>query len=248
MNIVSTRTVSPPRILIYGPEGVGKSTLGASAPGAVIVQTEDGLGQIDSQAFPLACQFGDVVDSLTMLATEAHEYRTVVIDTIDAMERMIHTDVCEEYGSQVLEKVDGGYGKGYKYALLRWRQILTICSSLRTDRGMCVLLLAHGRVERLEDPEGPVYDRFVPRIDKSACAMVTEWVDLIGYAHRRLAVKREQSGFRVRGVAKAVGAGGGERLIQCEGGPWAVAKNRYGITTELPLTWHALESAIRKSF
>lgn len=248
MNIISTRISSPPRLLVYGPEGVGKSTFGAYARAAVIVQTEDGLEQIDAQAFPLATRISHVTDALSELAAAQHDYRTVVIDTIDSLERLIHADVCEDFGVQSIEKADGGYGKGYKYALIRWRKILDLLSVLRAERGMCVLLLAHGRVEKFEDPEGPIYDRFVPRIDKNACALVTEWVDLVGYAHRRVVVKREQAGFRTRGVAKAVGADGGERLLRCEGGPWAVAKNRYGITCELPLQWDALETEIRKSF
>ena len=81
--IQTGRENKPPRIMVYGQEGVGKSTFGASAPGAIFIQTEDGLGEIDCRKFPLARNFGDVVAALTALRDEDHNFRTVVIDSLD---------------------------------------------------------------------------------------------------------------------------------------------------------------------
>jgi len=100
----------PPRLLIYGIEGGGKSTLAADAPKPIFIPTEDGLDQIDCNSFPLARSFDDVMACLTALATEEHDYHTVVIDTADWLERLIFDAVCKRFNATSIEKVDGGYG------------------------------------------------------------------------------------------------------------------------------------------
>ena len=105
------RTSTPPRILVYGTEGIGKSTLAAQAPHPIFIQTEDGLGEIDCHKFPLSRTFDEVQTSLTSPATEDHEYETVVIDSADWLERLIYDDICKSYGVTSIERCDGGYGE-----------------------------------------------------------------------------------------------------------------------------------------
>ena len=112
-NIKRGRESKPPRLFIYGQEGVGKSTVGAAAPNPVFVQTEDGLGEIDTAKFPLAKNLNDVLAALTALREEPHEFQTVVLDSADWLERLIWDQVCAEFGVRSIEKADGGYGKGY---------------------------------------------------------------------------------------------------------------------------------------
>lgn len=236
---------SPPRILLYGCEGVGKSTLGSETPAAIFIPTKDGLGQIDCHSFPLARSFDDVLAALSALYSEQHEYQTVVIDSLDWLERLIWDAVCADYGAKSIEKVDGGYGKGYVHALPYWRKFLDGLNAMHKERGMLVLLLAHAKVERFEDPESSAYDRYSPRLHKHACALLTEWVDIVTFATRKFRVEREDSGFnRERGIAHAIGAGGGERILRTVGGPSCVAKNRYNLPAELPLKWNDLLNAI----
>ncbi len=251
MNMLSTietgRKPSPPRILLYGREGVGKSTLGAQTPNAIFIPTEDGLGQIDCHRFPLARSFEDVLSSLGALYSEQHEYQTAVVDSLDWLERLIWDAVCRDYGAKSIEKVDGGYGKGYIHALAYWRRFVDGLCALHNERGMMVLLLAHAKVERFEDPESSAYDRYSPRLHKHASALVTEWVDIVAFATRRFRVEREDAGFnRERGIARPIGSGGGERILRTVGGPSCVAKNRYDLPDELPLSWEALLAGITK--
>lgn len=103
-NIQTGRENKPPRIMIYGSEGVGKSTFGASAPGAIFIQTEDGLGEIDCRKFPLAHSLSEVIAELTALRDEAHEFQTVVVDSVDWLERLIFDEVCREFGVRSIEK------------------------------------------------------------------------------------------------------------------------------------------------
>lgn len=239
------RTPKPPRILAYGVEGIGKSTFGSQAPKPVFIQTEDGLDEIECDKFPLATSYDDVLSALAELRTAEHEYETVVIDSLDWLERLVWDKLCSQYNVASIEKVDGGYSKGYTLALSFWREIIDQLNALRNQRGMVVLLIAHSKVERFEDPESSPYDRYSPRLHKHAAALVSEWCDAVLFATRKMRTQSEDAGFnRKRTIAHAIGKDGGERILRCVGGPSCVAKNRYGITTELPLSWAAFVNAM----
>lgn len=238
----------PPRLMIYGSEGVGKSTLAAQTPGPVFVQTEDGLGQIDCHRFPLAQSFDDILAALGSLYSEQHDYQTAVIDSLDWAERLIWDAVCRDYGAKSIEKVDGGYGKGYVYALAYWRKLLDGLIALHSKRQMMIVLLAHAKVERFEDPESAAYDRYSPRLNKHAAALITEWSDAVLFATRKFRVEADTGNFnRERHVAHAIGRDGGERVLRTVGGPSCVAKNRFNLAAELPLDWSALLAGITSS-
>jgi hypothetical protein len=243
-SIKSGRENKPPRIMVYGQEGVGKSTFGASAPGAIFVQTEDGLGEIDCRKFPLAQNFGDVVAALTALRDEDHNFRTVVIDSLDWLERLIFDEVCKEFGVRSIEKADGGYGKGYVDALVHWRKVLSLLDDLRNQRGMMVILVAHAKVERFEDPENMAYDRYAPRLHKHAASLISEWVDAVMFAMKRMRVSKDGD---ARAIASPIGADGGERILRTNGSPACVAKNRFGLPNEIPLQWDAFLQAYQNS-
>ena len=238
-SITKGREQQPPRIMIYGSEGVGKSTFASLAPNPVFIQTEDGLSEIDTSKFPLARTFEDVVMQLQAVRDEQHEYGTLVIDSVDWLERLVWDRVCADYGVKSIEKADGGYGKGYVHALTYWRQIVSILNDIRSKRGMAVILIAHAAVERFEDPEHAAYDRYTPRIHKKACSLICEWVDAVLFASRRLRVDS------TTGKAAPVGADGGERILRTNGSPACIAKNRFGLPTELPLSWAAFVEALK---
>ena len=242
MSLLSTITTGreslPPRIMVYGGEGVGKSTFASLAPNPVYVQTEDGLSELAVSKFPLAKSFDEVVLQLQAVRDEKHEFGTVVVDSLDWLERLIHDRVCADYGVKSIEKADGGYGKGYVHALTYWRQVVSILNEIRQRRGMAVVLIAHAAVERFEDPEHAAYDRYTPRLHKKACSLVCEWVDAVLFASRRMRVDS------ATGKAAPVGADGGERTIRTNGSPACIAKNRYGLPGELPLSWTAFAEAL----
>ena len=176
---------------------------------------------------------------LQAVRDEQHEYGTLVIDSVDWLERLVWDRVCADYGVKSIEKADGGYGKGYVHALTYWRQIVSILNDIRSKRGMAVILIAHAAVERFEDPEHAAYDRYTPRIHKKACSLICEWVDAVLFASRRLRVDS------TTGKAAPVGADGGERILRTNGSPACIAKNRFGLPTELPLSWAAFVEALK---
>ena len=227
-----------PRLMIYGAEGVGKSSFAALAPSPIFIQTEDGLGEIDTSRFPLCKTFDEVIQQLQAVRDEEHNFQTLVIDSLDWLERLIWDRVCCDYGVKSIEKADGGYGRGYVLALTYWRQIISHLNDIRNRRGMCVILISHASVERFEDPEHAAYDRYTPRLHKKANSLICEWVDAVLFATRRMRVDS------TTGKAAPVGADGGERIIRTNGSPACIAKNRYGLPAEIPLSWPAFMDAL----
>jgi hypothetical protein len=241
------RQSRPPRVLLYGVEGIGKSTFGSEAPKPIFIQTEDGLDEINCDRFPLATKLEDVFTALKTLRTEQHDYETVVIDSLDWLERLVWDKLCEQYSVASIEKVDGGYARGYMLALTLWRELLDYLNALRA-RGLVVILIAHSKVERFEDPESSPYDRYSPRLHKHAGALINEWCDAVLFATRKMRTQSEDAGFnRKRTVAHAIGKDGGERIMRAYGSPSCVAKNRYGIAEEMPLSWNAFVDAVAKA-
>lgn len=246
--IQSGKQPMPPRLMVYGTEGIGKSTLAADAPKPVFVQTEDGLAEIACSKFPLAQTVDDVLANLAALSAEPHDYQTVVVDSLDWLERLIFDAVCREHRVASIEKADGGYQRGYVHALSYWRKVVDALNGLRIGKGMAVILIAHAKVEKFEDPEATTYDRYSPRLHKHACALLTEWSDAVLFATRKFRTEVEDKGFgRERAIAVGIGADGGERILRCVGSPACVAKNRYGLPGELPLSWPALMAALTQT-
>ncbi|MGC1276556.1 MAG: ATP-binding protein [Planctomycetaceae bacterium] len=233
------RSVKPRRVMLYGVHGIGKSTFGAMAPSPVFLPTEDGLADIDVPRFPLLGAFDDVMAALMALYSEPHEYGTVVIDSLDWLERLIGTEVLgrkplTEKGRAVTSIEDYGFAKGYTYALDPWREVLDGLAALRDERGMMVILIAHAKIERFENPETDAYDRYSPRLNKHASALIQEWCDEVLFATYKVHTRQTEEGFdktRTRGI------GGGDRILRTTERPAHMAKNRLGLPDELPLDY-----------
>lgn len=240
--IQSGRENRPPRIMIYGQEGCGKSTWASHAPKPVFIQTEDGLGEIECSKFPLVKSHGEAISQLTALRDEPHDFQTVVIDSVDWFERLIFDEVCREYGVRTIEKADGGYGRGYSRALDYWGKLARLLEELRDKRGMMAILIAHSKVERFADPENAAYDRYMPRMHKFASHFLVEWCDAVFFASKKFRVQKEDS----RAIATPIGADGGERTLRTTGSAACTAKNRYSLPPEIPLSWNAFITAMKK--
>jgi hypothetical protein len=231
-NILTGAKPGPRRIAVYGTAGVGKSTFATCAPSPIVIQTEDGLNEIDCHKFPVAQSFDEVMQSLGALYQDDNGYRTVVIDSLDWLERLIHAEVCRQRQIATLEDIP--FGKGYVFAIQHWRDVLDGLSALRDRRGMTVILIAHAKIERFENPETEAYDRYVPRLHKTASAIVSEWCDEVLFASYRVFTKATDEGFNQKRVQ---GLGTGERVLRTTERPSHLAKNRLNLPDELPLAW-----------
>jgi hypothetical protein len=211
---------------------VGKSSFAAGAERPVFIPTEDGLNEIDCHRFPMATSLKEVLDAIGALYQEDHGFHSVVIDSLDWLERMIWSEVCLKRGVPSIEDIP--YGKGYTFALSHWRDVLDGLSALRGERGMTVILLAHAKVERFENPETESFDRYVPRLHKTAAALVIEWCDEVLFANYKVFTKATDEGFN---RTRVQGLGTGERVLRTSERPAHLAKNRLGLPDELPLSW-----------
>jgi hypothetical protein len=227
----------PPRIVIYGVEGIGKTKFGVDSPSPIILQTEDGLGEFVVPHFPLAKSFDDVREALETLAAGGHGYETLVVDSIDWLQELIWKKVALENSVKSIEEI--GYGKGYLFAVDHWIDYTNALNYLR-DQGMTIIQIAHSEIKRFDDPNNDPYDRYQIKLHKSASAKIREHCDAVLFANYRISTTQSDSGFNKK--SRAIGSG--ERLLFSEERPGYMAKNRFNMPHELPLDWQAVADSI----
>jgi len=232
------RNSLPPRVVIHGDGGVGKTTFAAGAYKPIFLPFEDGLSGIEAEAFPLLKSYAEAMEAITTLVKEEHSYSTVVVDSLDWAEPLIWQKVAKEAGKRSIEEIP--YGKGYAEALPLWRDLLDGLNHLREHKGMAVVLIAHSEIKRFEAPDSEPFDRFQIKLHRGANAMVREWGDVIGFAHHETAIKKDTNGFTTR----ARGISTGRRLLRVVETPACVAKNRYGMQDTIDLSWSSLMQAM----
>lgn len=236
-NIRRGRRNLPPRVVVFGVEGVGKTTFAAGAPSPIFIPTEDGTDNLDVACFPLAKSSDDIMSAIGVLYQESHEYKTVVVDSLDWAERLIAREIEGKHDAK-----DLAYGKGALLQADRWSLLLEGLNALRNERGMAVVLIAHCQIKRFDSPETEPYDRYMLKLQERSSALVREWADAVLFANYRTYIRKEDVGFNKK-VARGVGTG--ERLLFTQEKPAYLAKNRYGLPEELPMSWDALQAAIQ---
>ena len=235
----SSTSLSPPRLLLYGVAGVGKTEFAAASPRPVILQTEDGLGRIEATTFGLLRSFDEIMEALGALYTEPHDFETLVVDSLDWLEPLVWQHTARTHNQPDIESF--GYGKGYLAALDTWRGFLDGVNALRDERGMGVILIAHAEIKRFDSPETEPYDRYQPKLHRSASALVQEHVDAVLFANYRVSTLKSDVGFNKKVVR---GVSGGDRLLHTAERPAFLAKNRFGLAETLPLSWPELAAGI----
>lgn len=227
----------PPRLLVYGTAGIGKTSLGMAAPSPVFLQTEE--SEVDCPTFGLLKTYDEVMEAIGALYSEAHPYQTLVLDSIDWLEPLVWRHTAEVNGWKDIEAA--GYGKGYIAALDQWRTILDGMNALRDERGMTILLIAHCEIKRFDSPETEPYDRYQIKLHNRASALVQEHVDAVLFANYRVSTVKTDLGFNKKAVR---GVSGGDRLLYTNERPAFLAKNRYAMPDSLPLSWPDLAGSI----
>jgi hypothetical protein len=234
-SITSGIQPEPFRLLIHGTEGIGKSTFAAQAPDPIFIQTEDGLAQIDVPKFPLAESFDAVIENLKALQNEQHDYQTVVIDSVDWLEKLATQKVLAKHDDKTT-LAEFGYGTGYALLIPLFETIIKHLNQLRRVRKMNIVFIAHTRMEKVEDPSGASYDQYAPRLDKRINGLIREWSDIIAFATVEISRSTEKNGFKQRVVAKSVkDKDGNDRVLALESTPSIVAKSRYPLPAKMPL-------------
>jgi hypothetical protein len=231
-SITRGKRLRAPKIVIYGPPKVGKSTFAASAPNPIGIITEEGLDNIDVPAFPQAKTLADVMQAISTLQNEAHEFQTVFVDSLDWLEPLILDRVCADNKVTNIEQI--GFGKGYIFADDLWKQFFYALDGLR-NKGMTVICIAHEQVTKVKNPSlSDDYDAFSLKLNKRATALVNEWADIIGFANHEVLTRQVDPANKLNKDVKAINTGA--RKLHLNPHPAFVAGNRYGIP-DTPLSW-----------
>ena len=239
-SITKGKRLRAPKIVIYGPPKVGKSTFAATAPNPIGILTESGIDNIDVSAFPVAETFENVMQAIATLYTDAHEFQTVFVDSLDWLEPLILTKVCRDNGVDNIEKI--GFGKGYIFADDLWKQFFAGLDALRNDKSMTIICIAHEQLTKVKDPsQANDYDSYSLKLNKRATALVNEWADIIGFAQHEIYTRQVDPNNKLNKDVKATTTGA--RKLHLNPHPAYVAGNRYGIP-DTPLSWAAFAQAM----
>lgn len=244
MEILKTKRSTPPRILIHGEGGTGKSTLASMAPNPIFINLEDGLAELDTSAFPKPTNFDQALQQLTHLYAEKHEFKTVVTDSLDWLEMLAAKQICADRDIKSLSEV--AYGKGYEEAFSLIKRYYTGLNALYSEKNMAVIILAHSRIKTFQDPLGENYDRYQIKVRDNIAELFVEWCTLVGFLSPEIHVDITKEGLR--DSKKAIYQN--TVVLRCQrGNPAYVGKNRYDIDYDIPIGkddgWDDLMKAIK---
>lgn len=242
---VQSPRLLPPRILIYGEQKKGKSTFAFQAPNPIFIQTEDGLEGIpEAKTLPIATSYEDVIRYMAGIYNDPHEFNTLVIDSLDWLEVLIHNKVEAIYKKPI---ADIGYQAGYKKALDFWREYISMINQIREHRNMMIVQIAHSRISDYKSPDSESYNKHVIKMHKDSAAYIKERSDMIIFVDSVLATKTEE-GFKKGG--RKIALGGGERSLYLQDKNTNEAGTRYrDLPDEIPFDregnyWKTIMSAI----
>ena len=241
MKIIKGKIPCAKKVVIYGPEGIGKSTFASQFPDPVFIDTEGSTKDMDVSRFEKPSSWTMLLEQVRYVKVNALSVcRTLVIDTADWAEQMCVADLCARYGKKGIE--DFGYGNGYVYAKEEWGRFLNALEEV-VDAGVNVVLTAHTHLRKFEQPdEMGSYDRWELKLGKKTqsqtAPMVKEWADMVLFAnYKTWSIAADDKGKKRK-------AQGGARVIYTSHHPCWDAKNRYGLPEEVPFEYNSIRHII----
>ncbi|MFN9912708.1 MAG: ATP-binding protein, partial [Pirellulaceae bacterium] len=226
LKIVKGKQRPPLRVVMYGVEGIGKTTLASQFPKPIILDTEDGSAHLDVDRVPCRTM-ADLQGAMHSLVRDPEGYQTVVIDSADWAERMAQEQLLRDEKKDSIEQF--GFGKGYVMLAERLSRILALADQLLA-RGLNVVWVAHAKVVRVSPPDQTDgFDRYEMKMHKQVAPLFKEWCDLLLFLNYRTIVTEGSDG-RNKGV------GGKERIMHCQRAAAWDAKNRFGLPESMPMS------------
>lgn len=233
MNITRGRIGGAKKIVIYGPEGIGKSTFASQFPDPVFIDTEGSTKDMDVARFDKATSWMMILQQVQYVINHPGCCRSLVIDTADWAEQIEVASLCDEKGWSGLE--DLGYGKGYTYSAEKFGKFLNLLEDV-IGKGVNVVITAHAQLRKVELPEEMgAYDHWEMKTSKKVAPMIREWADAVFFANFKT---------RVIEVDRKKKAQGGQRVMYTNHTPFWDAKNRYGLPDEVPFEYESIRHII----
>lgn len=226
---------------ICGDSGMGKTSLAAAFPDPIFIRAEDGLQALPADkrpaAFPVVTDHKKAQDStaklwrqINALLKEDHGYKTLVIDSVTALERLFVAEVIERDGKvSSINQAFGGYGAGWGAVAASHQRLRKACGLLNARKNMHVVFIAHADTETIKTPDTEDYMRWTLRLNpKHSIAPYVDDVDVVGFL-RLETYTTGQEGERKKAIST------GQRELVTYATAANVSKNRYGITRALPV-------------
>lgn len=237
MNITRGKISTAQKIVIYGPEGIGKSTFAAQFPDPVYIDTEGSTKHMDVARLPKPSSWAMLLEEVKQIRDCPEACRTLVIDTADWAEQLCISHVCSKAKKDGIE--DFGYGKGYIYVAEEFGRLLNLLEEI-VDRGVHIVITAHAKMRKFEQPdEMGAYDRWEMKLSKNVAPLVKEWADMVLFAnYKTFAVATDDSGKKFK-------AQGGTRVMYTSHHPCWDAKNRHGLKEELPFSFSEIAHCVQ---
>ena len=233
MNITRGPMKTAKKVGIYGPEGVGKTSFAARFPGAVFIDTEGSTRHMDVARFDPPEELSDVITQINYVISNPNQFGTLVIDTVDWLEKLLFNAVCVENKWKSIE--DPGYGKGYVAAKQKMQQLLEMLDNV-IKVGVHVVLVCHSFIRKFEQPdEMSSYDRYMLKLnEKNIAPLIKEWVDMLLFVNYKTDV------VTVEGSKAKKGKGGQKRVMYTNHTAAWDAKNRFGLPDEMPFEYELI--------
>lgn len=224
----------PILVTLCGDSGMGKTSLAAAFPKPIFIRAEDGMQAIPADkrpdAFPLIRETKDLWDQLTSVIHEPHDYQTLVIDSVTALERLFIADVlAQDPRAKSINQALGGYGAGVSAVAAMHQRVRKGAGLANDRRGMHVVFVAHADVETMRLPDTDDYMRYSLRLPPKSMPPYVDDVDLVGFL-RLVTYTKGDDGERKKAIST------GDRELVCHAVASNISKNRYGLTEALPFT------------
>lgn len=236
MEIIRGKRPGAKKVVVYGPEGIGKSTFAAQFPEVLFIDTEGSTRDMDVARTPDPTSWSMLMEQVEYVRTHQGICRTLVVDTIDWAEQMCVRHICSLHQKRGIE--DFGYGNGYVYAKEEFGRFLNKLSEV-VNAGIHVVLTAHAQMRKFEQPdEMGAYDRWELKLGKKTTSqtspLVKEWADMVLFANYKTIVINVDGQGAQKGKNKVQG---GKRVMYTSHHPCWDAKNRYGLPEEMPFEY-----------
>lgn len=222
--------VKPPRMIFYSFHGQGKSTLAASAPKPLFIPFEDGLDELRPASYPLCKSYSSLISYLKEIYSEKHDYQTLVLDTLDALEPIVDQQVKDEFHIKSLS--DLNFGEGWNQVVKKFVIIANSLDKIRIEKRMNIIILSHAVIEHVKNPLGIDYDRFKLRVRDKNANVFADWAEMVGFLHSPVETNIEVGAF---GRETVKGIGGMQRVLSTYESACFNCKNRFGITEDIPI-------------
>ena len=228
---------APVKVVLYGVEGIGKSSLAARFPGAVFIDTEGGTKRLNVRRLPAPSSWQMLTEEVAAAAAGRVDCQTLVLDTADWAEKLCMAAVCQRLRVKGIEDI--GYGKGYTYVKEDFARLLDGLEQVVAS-GRHVVVIAHAALSKFEQPDAVgSYDRWTMKTSKQVAPLLREWCDMLLFANYKTVVEKSGSGPTAKN--KATGA---RRVLYTTHNACWDAKNRFGLPDEVPFDYESIRAIV----